>query len=199
MHYDHSLQKVFGISIDFFDDDFNLVKRLDAKEGIFEKGIDKWHVFDIMEQRLNNRETSVTFYHKKILKLGLVPDEIVRVVKNPEEMSLLELFSYMKKIEKEGYDATSYIVDFHAKIAFPFMCVIMSIVGVGICVKRKRNDNIAIAIALGIGVAFLYWVFYSFCLSLGSGGILPPLIAVWTPNLIFICVGVAMLLTPELS
>ena len=47
--------------------------------------------------------------------------------------------------------------------------------------------GLPVIIALGIGTAFLYWIFYSFCLSLGYGEMLPPAIAAWTANLVFLC------------
>ncbi|MBW1841901.1 MAG: LptF/LptG family permease, partial [Deltaproteobacteria bacterium] len=44
---------------------------------------------------------------------------------------------------------------------------------------------------------FLYWIFYSFCLSLGKGEMLPPVIAAWTANLVFFCVGILTLMHAE--
>jgi len=44
-----------------------------------------------------------------------------------------------------------------------------------------------ISFAYGILTAFIYWSFYSFCLSLGYGNVLPPMLAAWIANLIFFC------------
>ena len=52
-------------------------------------------------------------------------------------------------------------------------------------------------IAMGIGVAFLYWILNSFCLSLGYGGVLPPIVAAWVANCVFACASVAALSNPE--
>ena len=51
-----------------------------------------------------------------------------RVAKKSEEMSFKELFEYIRNIESEGYDATPYRVDFHAKFALPVACLIVSVV-----------------------------------------------------------------------
>ena len=95
------------------------------------------------------------------------------------------------------YDATNYKVDLYAKVAFPFVCIIMCIVGTGIALKEKKREGLALNIAYGIGIVFLYWIFYSFCVSLGYGEMLPPFIAAWTANLVFLSFGVITLLNAE--
>ena len=108
-----------------------------------------------------------------------------------------ELLGYIRKVEAEGYAATAYRVDLWAKIAFPFICIILCLVGTGIAAKTALKDGMAVSIAYGIGIAFLYWIFYSFCLSLGYGGMLPPPVAAWSANLVFLCLGVFTLIQAE--
>jgi lipopolysaccharide export system permease protein len=88
-------------------------------------------------------------------------------------------------------------VDLQAKIAFPFVCIILCTLALGIGVHKKLQENLALVVALGIGVAFLYWTLYSFCLSLGYGGVLPPFVAAWTTNVVFFSAGVLNLLYIE--
>jgi lipopolysaccharide export system permease protein len=76
-----------------------------------------------------------------------------------------------------------------AKIAFPFVCVIMGMMGTGLPLSRKRGDGLAGSVFYGIGLAFIYWTLYSFCLSLGYGKILPPLVAAWVTNVVFFFIG----------
>jgi lipopolysaccharide export system permease protein len=76
-------------------------------------------------------------------------------------------------------------VDLHAKIAFPFVCLIMGAVGVGIAAGRRTGASLPAAVTIGIGAAFLYWILHSFCISLGRGEILPPAVAAWAANFVF--------------
>ena len=62
-------------------------------------------------------------------------------------------------------------------------------VGGGLGLNRRTHDNLIPAVSVGLGIAFLYWVFHSFCLSLGYGEMLPPLVAAWAGNLVFGCIG----------
>ncbi len=194
-YYEPIAEAFYGLSISFFDKDFNLIKKLDAKKAKFQD--EKWLLSGIMEQfpTINNNQMKI--YKEKIIDLPFTPKDFLRAEKLPDEMSIFELFQYIKKVEKEGYDASKYIADFHAKIGFPFVCIIMTLIGIGLCLKRSGKDNVASNISAGIGVAFLYWIFQSFCLTLSYGGMLPPIIAVWTPNFLFTCAGIGMALNTD--
>ena len=108
-----------------------------------------------------------------------------------------ELFSYIQEVESEGYDATTFRVDLHARFALPVLTVIVCIIGIGIAVKRKGREGPSVSIALGALMVFFYWVLHSFCLSLGYGGLLPPVVAAWISNIIFSCYAVFNLLSAE--
>ena len=117
--------------------------------------------------------------------LDLKPDGIGQLIKKSEEMSFTELKNYVNKIENEGYDATTYVVDLHSKIAFPFICIIMALTGAATGMKSFAKESIPKAVTIGIVISFFYWVFYGIGLSLGYGKFLPPFIAAWITNFFF--------------
>jgi lipopolysaccharide export system permease protein len=188
-YYDPEKKTIFGITINRFDKEFRLIKRTDAKQAVYTEKT--WVLFDIIDQNLTwgKEKTSVVFIDKREENLGFLPDDLQGVVKKSEEMSFNELSQYIQKIEAEGYDAGKYKIDLYAKIAFPFVCLIMSMVGSGIALKGTFGGSMPVKICIGIGLAFTYWIFYSFCVSLGYGQMLPPLISVWTANMVFFCLG----------
>ncbi|MDD2389368.1 MAG: LPS export ABC transporter permease LptG [Desulfobacterales bacterium] len=190
-------QTIFGITISQLDANFDLVRRIDAEKGVYGQG--HWTLYDIMEQRLNRetRNYSVEFHDQQVETFGFEPDDLKRVVKKSEEMNFIELLEYIRKIETEGYDATVYRVDLNAKLAFSLVCLIMAMVGSGLAVRRSMKDSLSVGIVYGIGIAFVYWIFYSFCISLGYGKILPPVIAAWVANVVFLGFGGLLLVTAE--
>ena len=196
-YYNPAEKAIFGISINAFDEDFRLVRRLDAKKGLFKDG--QWFLYEIIEQNFNkeNGQHIIKLHEEKVEELDFLPEDLKRIIKKSEEMSFNELFNYIKKVEAEGYEATIYRVDLYAKIAFPFVCLIMCLIGAEIAFKSKIKEGIPVNVACGIGIAFLYWIFYSFCVSLGYGEMLPPLVAAWSANLIFSCFGILILLNAD--
>jgi lipopolysaccharide export system permease protein len=196
-YYDPAIKTAFGITIHYFDKNFRLTKRIDAKKGLFKE--DRWFFYDVLEQNLTEKDEKrrMKFNAEKEGVLNIMPEDLQKVIKKSEEMSFVELFAYIKNIEKEGYDAAKYRVDLYAKIAFPFVCFIMCLTGSGIALKGNVKEAMPVKIAIGVGTAFLYWVFYSFCVSLGYGRMLPPVIAVCTANIVFLCLGGYLLLNAE--
>ena len=196
-YYNPVGKTIHGLSLNRFDDDFRLTVRIDAREGVFEDG--QWRLRDTILQEFATgaQQPAVQWVDDLTVNLGIQPEDLGRVAKKSEEMGFFELYRYIRKVEEEGYDAVKYRTDLHAKFAFPLVCVIMSLAGIGIAVRRNLKERLPISIAYGIGLAFLYWVFSSFCMSLGYGEMLPPWVAAWMANFLFICFCGFLLLNAE--
>ena len=188
---------VSGITLNYFDHDFKLIRRIDAPKGKFQNG--HWVLYDLMEQDLDSQsgDYRINFHDEQIQQIDFSPEDLKRAAKKSEEMNFRELYAYVQAVESEGYDATPYRVDFHAKFALPVACIILCLIATGIAAKRRSRESISLVVAYGIGIVFLYWILNSFCLSLGYGGLLPPVIAAWISNFVFGCYALFNLLTVE--
>ena len=191
---DHTIS---GITLNFFDQQFKLIRRVDAAKGKFNAGT--WVFYDALEQVLNKQTGAydVGFKNEMVENMDFSPEDLQRATKKSEEMSFTELYKYVREVEAEGYDATPYQVDFHGKFALPVACLILCIIGTGITLRKNDIQGLSVTIIYGIGVVFLYWISQSFCLSLGYGGRLSPVIAAWISNFIFACFAVFNLLNAE--
>jgi lipopolysaccharide export system permease protein len=160
-------------------------RRVDAEKGVFADG--KWVLKKCIIQDFvhESENPEVTIADSYSIDLDLAPEDLKRVEQESEEMSFSGLRKYIQKVEREGYDATKYTVDLYAKTAFPFVCLIMSLIGSGIALRGKTREGMAVSFAYGIFTAFMYWGLYSFCLSLGYGDMIPPIAAAWMTNVIF--------------
>jgi lipopolysaccharide export system permease protein len=188
---------ISGITLNYFDKDFRLEKRVDASKGRFNQG--KWVFYDTMEQVLDKTSGSykVQFHSEQAEEVDFFPDDLKQIFKESDEMNIKELYTYINEVELEGYDATTYQVDFHARFALPAVCIIVCLMGTGIAVKRRTREGPSVTVAYGGGLMFLYWVLNSFSISLGYGGLLPPFISAWISNIIFFCYGVLNLIHAE--
>lgn len=196
-YYNTSEKTMHGFTRFFFDDRFQLIRRMDAEKGVFTDR--QWVLENVMvlSSEGNDGEYRSTAHETRISGLGFEPQDLKAVMKRSEEMNFLELLTFIEKVEQDGYDATQYKVDLYGKTAFPFVCIIMSLIGVSLTARGKLTKGLPAAISYGISIAFLYWVFYSFCLSLGYGELLPPIVAAWVANLIFLIVGIIALINAE--
>jgi lipopolysaccharide export system permease protein len=197
-HYDPAGPVVYGVILIYFDPDFAMNRRIDAKRGEYTR--EGWRLHEVMVQNFDHTDDqhAVRIHDRLAVDLDFRPEDLLQVVRESEEMNFWALLNYIRKIEREGYDATRYRVDLHAKAAFPWVCLIMALVGSGIALRgRTRDSGLAAGFAYGIATAFLYWGCYSFCLSLGYGNLLPPPAAAWAANVLFL--GIAGLLILSLD
>jgi len=196
-YFDPVTRSLAGITITGLGKNFVIDSRIDAAKGRYHRGT--WVFENIVEQtRLpDSMEYRVKIYPEKRIDLDLKPDDLGEIVKRSDEMSIIALRKYISKVEHEGYDATIYKVDMNGKIAFPFVCIIMALTGAATGMKAFVRNNMPLGIAVGILIALVYWIMYGFCLSLGYGSILPPVISAWITNIFFLSCSILYLMHTE--
>ena len=196
-YFNPQKKTISRITLNYFDRRFKLKRRVDAAKARYKKG--QWVLKDVMEQKLNKKTGTydIHFHKQMIEKIDFLPEDLQRAAKKSEEMSFKELLNYIRDVESEGYDATPYRVDLHSKISLPVACLVVCLIGTGITLRKIDHRGLSVNIALGIVVMFLYWITHSFCMSLGYGGMLPPIIAAWVSNFIFICYAIFNLVNVE--
>lgn len=187
-------KRLAGITIHTFDENFRLIERVDAVAGMFENG--RWQLDEAVRQvfETDGGDQRITLHNTMVADIDLNPDDLAQAAKQSDEMGLAELGRYIRKVEREGYGATRYRVDYHSKIAAPFVCIFLSVLGAGIALRGNMREGMPVSITYGLGIAFLYWIFNSFCLSLGYAELMPAVIAAWLANLVFFSLAGFLLL-----
>ncbi len=118
--------------------------------------------------------------------LKKAPEEFDQPEIPTKEMNLAQLGSHIDTMVSEGQNPTRFIVDWHDKIAFPVVCLIMGVLSVPFPVGAgPRRGGLASGLALSLVIGFSYWIAHSMFLALGHGGYLPAIVAAWGANMIF--------------
>jgi len=183
-----------GITIYQFDSNFQLIQRVDARSARWKEG--HWVFSEASLTRFAPEGFPVRKkYPELIVSLPETPADFRVVEKDPDEMNYRELRDYVRKIERDGYDAGKYRCAMHGKMSFPFIGVIMAFLGIPLALRKEKGAGIALGVGLSILISFFYWVAFSFSLSLGKAGALPPFLSAWLGNFIFALVGVHFFLS----
>jgi lipopolysaccharide export system permease protein len=183
-----------GVTFYFFDSQFNLTSRLDAEKVQWKNGM--WFFYNGLSQSFRGEGNYTSYpFAEKTLILPETPEDFRVQEKGSEEMTYTELRSHIRKIQKEGYEATRYQVEKEIRLAFPFVCLIMALIGISMALRKEKGIGIAQGIVGSLAVTFIYWIFFGFSRSLGISGIFPPLWAAWASNLLFLMIGGYLLLT----
>jgi lipopolysaccharide export system permease protein len=176
----------------FFDESFNLIERIDAQRAVWDQG--KWRIEEgIIQRRTEEGTYQPTKFTELYLALEETPETFIRREREPEEMSYWQLKRYAQSVLAEGYDNTRYLVDMNFKIAFPFIILIMVLMGAPVSLRVEKG-GVALAIFIGVGICFLYLLTMGLTRSLGLSGVLPPTFSAWVGNLIFLFLSIYLMM-----
>lgn len=118
------------------------------------------------------------------------PEEITALRKEPEEMSLSETLASAHALQQQGVADPLYMVEFHGKLAYAVLCILMVGFGMPLALHMNRNGGLTLALSLTLFCGFVYIILHNFLLALGHNGRLPPAVAAWGANGLFGCGGV---------
>ena len=173
-----------GITINHLNPDFTLKMRIDAERAEWKNN--SWVFFNLLVTTFDQNNTPFLEWSKEqVISIPEGPNDFKIIQKDAEKMGYFELKRYVNKIRAEGYDVSRYMVDLQGKTAFPFVCLILVIIGMSFSVRSERSGGVMQSLALGIFIGFSYWIVHAFCMSLGRSGMLPAFLAAWASNLLF--------------
>lgn len=185
---------MYGITIFNVMDNFQIAERTDARELRWENG--RWYLISGERKRFKKDGTIDTkSFEKEPIGLDKKPADLQRIEVKPGNLRYADLKKYVGRIKKEGYNATRYLVDLYSKVSLPFVTFIMVLLGIPFSLWREKTPGIALGIGLCILIGFSYWIVLSISISLGHGGIVPPLLSAWFANLLFGSIGIITLLS----
>jgi lipopolysaccharide export system permease protein len=199
-HFDGIRKIMEAPMIYFFDKKFKLIRKIDAKRAVWQNGVWRLEEGRDMTVRVNAKVDESPYeespFANMILNIREKPDDFLKKIKQPEEMTYTQLAKYAEDVKNDGYDNTSNLVELHKKIAFPLISFVLTLLGIPIALKLDKG-GIPLAVASGMGLVLLYYVAMTTSWALGLSRNLPPLLSAWTANLLFILVGIYFIMTVE--
>ncbi len=120
------------------------------------------------------------------------PQDLLAEPKDPEEMNYRELGQFIDSIRRSGGDARKLQVERVLKIAFPVACLIVVLFGSALGNSTGRRGP-AMGVGIALATVLIYLLSVRISEGMGAGGILPPALAAWLPNLLFLAIGLILL------
>jgi lipopolysaccharide export system permease protein len=153
-----------------------------------------WTLMDGEMHILPDSVTDFVFEYDSMLDnvLREAPQELVARAREPNEMRYRELGLYIRALERSGGDVNELKVEQALKIAVPVTCFIIAIFGAPLATSTKRGGA-AFGIGISLATTILFLTLIQITKAVGGGGLLPPAIAAWTPNVLFALAGLILL------
>jgi LPS export ABC transporter permease LptF/LPS export ABC transporter permease LptG len=112
------------------------------------------------------------------------PSYFRREVLQSDQMNWRQLGSYIASLRQAGFDTARLSVQWHEKFAFPLIAAIIVFLGAPFAFLTGTRGAIGgLAVAVGIGI--VYRAAAALLESMGTAGLLPPILAGWAPDAIF--------------
>ncbi len=101
------------------------------------------------------------------------------------ELTPGQLKSMIDRLDLSGIDSLPYQTDLQNKFAAPLACLLLPLLVLCFTSTGPPFPRPAMALMVCVAVAILHAVVSSLAVSMGHGGRLPPLVAGWTPAVVF--------------
>lgn len=127
--------------------------------------------------------------------LNLTPTELIIKKEYYEEMTYSVLNQFIRQEELKGSpEVVFYKMEMHNRLASPFATLVMTLIGVSLS-SRKIRGGTGMHLGLGILLTFAYILFMRVTTVFATYGNLPPPLAAWIPNILFLVIGLYLVKT----
>jgi lipopolysaccharide export system permease protein len=188
--YDIPRETMTDATIQEFDGE-RMSRRIDAVKGVYADGV--WTLIDGVERTfsLEGVETAVPFDSLRAV-FPERPADFAKEDTRPEEMSYRELRLYAERVRQSGSNVAQYETEMNLRLAFPLVNFVVILIGSSLAVQLRRG-GVALGFGFSLAIAFAYWTLIRSGQVLGNNGTLPPELAAWLGNIVFVAVGLWML------
>jgi len=108
-------------------------------------------------------------------------------------MNYSQLRNFIKREKIKGSESiVFYEVEQYRRTAFPFATIILTLIGVALS-SRKVKGGTGLHLGIGITLSFAYILFMQISTTFSVKASFPPLMAVWTPNVVFAIIAVYLI------
>ena len=181
-----------GVTIFEVDREFRVVSRLDARQAHWSPP--GWELSDGAVREIGADEIVTTIpFTKTAVQLEETVNEFTDIQKPAGEMSFRELRDHITRLEGAGFRVRRYLVDLYAKLSEPLRNVIMVLIAIPFAVAAPRSGRLY-GVALAVGIVTVFIVIDYVARSFAHADLLPPLLAAWTANVIFLGIGSSLFL-----
>ena len=193
--FDPEEMKITGARIFYRLDSGLIRKRIDVKEIVW---VDThWEFVDGFLRTFDQEGHGTTeYFEKRIFQVLETPEDLVRnIISHSDEMSLRELYKEIQEMTLEGKDTLKHRVEFHQKISYPFISIVLALLAIPLSLRSSRHGGVLFCVGINLAMGFVFSFLYAMGVSLGYGGFFSPLFAAWGPFLLFSSLGFYLLFT----
>ncbi len=169
-----------------------------AKWGTYRNGI--WDLHDVFVHNYLHNGLEEQFIKAKqwIINFRIAEQNFILIqlqlpfYSSSSTMSFSQLGHRLVEERKAGGVNPNDLLDYYFKLSVPFSCLVFAICCPPLSLRFARTGNFT-GVLLSIILVFVYWNTMLLSKILGYQGLLPPLIAAWSQDILFVLAGLVVL------
>ena len=166
-----------------------MVSKLSANEAVWDTTKLCWSLKDYMLREIIDGQEKITHGPSLDTAISVTIADFRRRSNSVQALSARELRALIKAQRMRGdKDIQLSQIERNTRWAMPFAAFILTWIGVSLS-SKKRRGGIGLNIGIGIALSFSYILFLRFSQMFVYSGSLPPYIALWLPNIIFLFIA----------
>jgi LPS export ABC transporter permease LptF/LPS export ABC transporter permease LptG len=169
---------------------FTVTRRIHADHARWADNLNRWEYERGWERTLNISaiENYRPFEVATFPQLPETPSYFKKEVKQYSEMNYEELHKYIRDLQQSGFDVVRLRVELNKKLSYPLITLIMAVLAIPFALSTGKKGAVT-GVAVAVGTAVFYTVVSRLFEAMGNLSQLPPALAAWSPDLIFVLIG----------
>ena len=165
-----------------------VIHNLRAENIIWDTATKAWRLTEVIERKVLDNKEVVTYTTELKKKYPFKPVDIKKDKYTKDKLTTLQLINQIKLEELRGSEGLNELkIERYRRDATPITVLLLTLIG-AIIAGRKLRGGSGSHLAVGFVIAALFIITDRFSTIFSTKGNLPPLLAAWIPNLIFIWV-----------
>lgn len=167
-------------------EDSRVVSKISAESAVWDSTAGCWHLRNYFHRHYGAGLKDKVEYGEQIDTVcALTVTDFYQNEGTVETLSFAELNELVETQRMRGDSNIIFAqMERQRRFAMPFSAFVLTIIGVSLS-SRKKRGGIGINIGIGIALAFSYILFMRFSEMFVYTNTLPPIIALWLPNLLY--------------
>ena len=130
-----------------------------------------------------------TLLQKEMRDISETPQTFLAEIKDPQYLSSAEMLRFLETKKDISENARArMLVDLHSRLATPFICLIVTLIGIPIGSHSGRRGAFA-GIMLAMSLFFLFYTLQLTAQALGKKEIIEPWLGGWLPVMVFFVIS----------
>jgi len=169
---------------------FSVTRRIHADRARWADNLDRWEYERGWERTLKGSAMGDyrSFEVATFPQLPETPAYFKKEVKQYSEMNYEELHKYIRDLQQSGFDVVRLRVELNKKLSYPLITLIMAVLAIPFALATGKKGAVT-GVAVAVGTAVFYTVVSRLFEAMGNLSQLPPAMAAWSPDLIFVLIG----------